>query len=93
MASLLHCCLQKTKTVNFKTVKNPIVITHKDIRLMKINEFYSSKYGIMSKIEPKVTRVDPKNTKKRPIYDIKLFFSTFLDLWGMPHMYPIYAPF
>ena len=93
MASLLHCCLQKMKTVNFKTVKNCILTTHKDIRLTKINEFYSSKYGIMSKIEPKVTRVDPKNTEKRPIYDIKLFCSTFLDLWAMPHMFPIYAPF
>ena len=39
MASLLHCCLQKRKTVNLKTVKNLILIAHKYIRLMKINEF------------------------------------------------------
>ena len=70
---------KKTKTVNFKTVKNPIVITHKDIRLTKMNEFYSSEHGIMPKIEPKVTRVDPKNTKKRPFYDIKLFCVTKCD--------------
>ena len=34
MASLLQYSLQKTKTV-----KNPILIAHKDIRLTKINEF------------------------------------------------------
>ena len=33
----------------------------------------------MSKIEPKVTRVDPKNSKKRPFYDIKLFYVTKCD--------------
>ena len=40
-----------------------------------------------------MTRVDPKNTKNRPIYVIKLFCSTFHDLWAMPHMFPIYATF
>ena len=30
-------------------------------------------------MEPKLTRVDPKNTKKRPIYDIKLFCVTKCD--------------
>ena len=39
----------------------------------------SSVHAILSKIEPKVTRVDPKNTEKRPIYDIKLFCVTKCD--------------
>ena len=63
------------KTVNFETVKKPTLITHKDLRLTKINDFYSREYGIMSKIEPnpKETRVGRKNTKKRPIYEVTLF--------------------
>ena len=68
MASLLHCCLQKLKTVSLKTVKNPIQNTYKDIR----NTLYIWHLGLKSPISvkswPKVTKVDPKNTKKRPIY-------------------------
>ena len=93
MASLLQYCLQKRKTVSLKTVKSPSQFFHKDLRLTKKSHFWSSVHAILSKIEPKETRVDPKNTEKRPIYDIKLFCSTFLDLWAMPHMFPIYAPF
>ena len=91
MASLLQYCLQKRKTVSLKTVKSPSQFFHKDLRLTKKSHFWSSVHAILSKIEPKETRVDPKNTEKRPIYDIKLFCSTFLDLWAMPHMFPIYA--
>ena len=77
MASLLHCCFQNIETISLKTIKNSIPISHKDFRITKIGDFFSSGYGIMSKIELKVTKVDPKKTKKRPIYVIKLFFARF----------------
>ena len=91
MAWLLHCCLQKMKTVNFETVKKPTLITHKDLRLTKINDFYSREYGIMSKIEPKETRVDPKNTKNVQFMKWNFFCGNLRD-WGFNHGYPIYAP-
>ena len=72
MASLLQYCLQKT-------VKSPIQFFHKDIRLTNISNFWSSEHTILSKIEPKVTKVDPKNLKKRPIYVVKSFSATRCD--------------
>ena len=90
MAWLLHCCLQKIKTVKIKTVKKPTLITHKDLRLTKIRDFCSREYGIMSKIEPKQTRVGPK---KRPIYDVELFSAAIcgigalaIDILYIPHL-------
>ena len=88
------------KTVSFKTVKKPTLITHKDLRLTKINDFNSREYGIMSKIEPKQTRVGPKNTKKRPIYEVELFSAAIcgigaltMDILYIPHLKGIYHYF
>ena len=74
MASLLQYCLQKIKTVSQKTVKSPIQFFHKDLRLTNISNSWTSEHAILCKIEPKVTKVDPKNLKKRPFY-VVIFFS------------------
>ena len=58
-------------------VKNLSLITQKDLRHTKIGDFCGTEHIIVSKIEPKVTRVDPKMVKKRLIYDIKLFLHGF----------------
>ena len=79
MASLLQYCLQKIKTVSQKTVKSPIQFFHKDLRLTNISNSWNSEHAILSKIEPKVTKVDPKNLKKRPIYVVKFFSATRCD--------------
>ena len=79
MASLLQYCLQKIKTVSQKTVKSPIQFFHKDLRLTNISNSWTSEHAILCKIEPKVTKVDPKNLKKRPIYVVKSFSATRCD--------------
>ena len=79
MASLLQYCLQKIKTVSQKTVKSPIQFFHKDLRLTNISNSWTSEHAILCKIEPKVTKVDPKNLKKRPFYVVIFFSATRCD--------------
>ena len=45
----------------------------------KKSDFWILVHVILSKIEPKVSKVDPKNIKKRPIYEVKLFYATRCD--------------
>ena len=82
MASLLQYCLQKIKTVSEKTVKSPIQFSHKDLRLTNISNSWTSEHAILCKIEPKVTKVDPKNLKKRPFYVVIFFLRP--DATGKP---------
>ena len=83
MASLLQYWLQKRKTVSQKTVKSLFQFFRKDLRLTKTSNFWSSVHAIVSRIEPKVSKVDPKNTKKRPIYEVKLFSATFCGIGAL----------
>ena len=56
-----------------KTVKNAFPVIHRDFRQTIKGDCWTSEYGVISKIEPKVAWEDPK-AKKHSIYVIKLFF-------------------